>query len=609
MPLWPRRKTQARDETRALITEAVQQALSEAGPPGGATTTAPTRLTYPASDAQTQSILKNYDVANRARKITLYQTFLGESWVSACVEAIAARLISGGWLLKPLDPKRPNLQSKTPLQEYLDWCNQDEDFSQIVHSLATDLLWAGECFAEITWKQSPVLHRPVPYELFTVDVISMDYVIAPDRKSIASYQQTTDTGEKVDLEPSSILRVWFPDPRNRLRALSPIEKLLNPLTWDTYLQLSEQKYFEQGNRGDLHINVTSGDQNQAARYLKWIKERFLGVKNAHVPLVTYGQMEVAAVGNRAQIDVLSRRKFAMAEVLAVYKVPPHMVSVIEAGSIGGAGTSDTMEKQFIHTAVDPVRWRLFNPINFRIARQGFGIDDWTIDTSYADLRDTKDITTIQTQRIAFGLSTPDEERAEMKREPYPEGGDQAIIITRQGITPVRDLAHIMSQERLQTAQTLQGEDTPEDAVAKGKLTPPGPPPGQQPPQGEDGTGDGGDSEAGAGADGTGRTQNGTGRPASAPKASKPKPAKEDALPADDLPLTEAATEAEAQRRELALWRRTAIKRVRENRPPRVWQSDVLQPATVALLNDALRDARTPDDVRGTFAPLLNEDDD
>ncbi len=465
MAFWNRRRrqTQPLDETRAAYDELLLSARGAAEQIAEAKTSAmlqavssPGRSTYPASDAASlYSIKGRWDVANRARKITLYQSFLGESWVSACVEAIAGRLISGGWLLKPVDPKHANEATKAGLQELLDWTNEDEDFSQVLHAMATDLLWSGETYLEVTWKRSQTLGRVVPYEIYMVDVISMDYRLGDDRKSISGYVQTTDAGEEIALAPEQILRVWFPDPRNRLKALSPIEKLINPITWDTYLQLFEQKQFEQGNREDIHVNVKSGGEAMAGRLLKWLRERYLGVKNAHLPLVTWGDTEVSQLGNRAAVDVLGRRKFAREEVAAVYKVPPHLLSIIEPGSVGGGGTAAVMEKQFIHTAVDPVRWRLMNPLNFRLAVQGFGIDDWVIDTSYADLRDSREVTDVLVNQVKSGIATPDEARAEFKREPVG-GGDRAVFVLAREVVPVEDLPRIHSSQLMQAPGPVAG---------------------------------------------------------------------------------------------------------------------------------------------------------
>src|SRR5579885_3378336 len=101
MAFWNRRprQTQPLDETRAAYDERLLSArvaaeqIVEAKPSAMLqAVSSPGRSTYPASDAASlYSIKGRWDVANRARKITLYQSFWGESWVSACVEAIAGR--------------------------------------------------------------------------------------------------------------------------------------------------------------------------------------------------------------------------------------------------------------------------------------------------------------------------------------------------------------------------------------------------------------------------------------------------------------------------------------------------------------------------------------
>lgn len=550
MRLFPRRRTAPPAETRGPVIEALALAGPQTPASGGGDSG---RMTYPSSDPEMQAQVKRYDVASRARKITLYQTYLGEAAISACVEAIAARLISGGWTLTPSDPKRPNLTTRAPLDEFWNWCNLVDNANQIIHDMAQDLLWAGECYSELTWKPSLALGRTVPYEIFPVDVISMDYTLAPDKKEISAYVQTTDTGNRIDLSLEQIVRIWFPDPRNRLRALSPIEKLLNPTTWDTYLQLSEQKYFEQGNRGDVWIDA-GGDENLAGRLNKWVQERFLGVKNAHRPLVTFGGAKVATIGNRSALDVLGRRTFARQEIMGVYKVPPQMLSLIEAGNVGGGGTAEVMEKQFRHTAVDPIRQRMMEALNFRITVQGFGVTDWTLDTVYADLRDSQEVDAIQANKVKTGRLTINEARAEERRDPVP-GGDQSVLILTREIVPVHELDNMVSSQKLAVQQAALKAATP----AGGQ----------------------------AGSAGVGQSDDGGDSSERMPD------------PGDTL--------SEAQRRELTLWERVAIKRTRKGEPPKPWASETLPAATVNRINERLATARTALAVREAFDAMPVED--
>lgn len=483
MAFWSRRKTVAPDDTRPYLNPEMQGLLNEAvanvtrrlseaddfhrpvqvkDPYDDVRGKAPERRTLPTGDNSADNVLKSsYLTSNsegRARKISLYQAWLGESFLSGAIEAIAARMISGGWLLRPTDPHHPDENSKAPLQELLDNCNPYEDFHQVIHSQVTDIGWAGECYLEVTWKYHPLMKREIPYEIYTVDPISMDYVLSTDNKSIVGYVQTTEVGSPIQLSTKDIIRIWMPDPRNKFRALSTVEKLLNPVTLDTYLQISEQKYFQQGNRGDVAITLKSAGNEAAGRFTKWVEERFLGVKNAHRPLIVYGDgddIDVKQIGNRSDLDVIERRKFAGTEMMAAYKVPPHLMSQLEGTGQGGQAVGDTMEKQFVHTAVDPMRQRVMGQYSFALAVQGFGIDDWVIDTAYADMRDSSEIIDIANKKIQAGLSTINVERASMKQKTLGPAGDVPFIVVGSQLIPIAHLPELAKNPPAAVAQQQQ----------------------------------------------------------------------------------------------------------------------------------------------------------
>ena len=408
----------------------------------------PSRTTYPMSDAMSQMTYKvgGHDVPNRARKITLYQTFIQETAVSICCEAIAGRLVSGGYVLKPGDPDAPDEASKQPLEEFVQNCNPDDDFDDLVHDGAQDLLWAGECYYEVTWKHSPALGRQVPYELFSVDAISMDYVLDPQsKKFITQFVQTTDDGKQVRLQPFQIIRIWTPDPRNHLRALAPLEKLFNPTTWDTYMQLHEQKLYEQGNLANLCITLKNGDETEARRLYKWLTETYLGVKNAWRPKVMWADIETKEMAGQEKLDLLPRRKFAREEIFGVYHTPPQLASLVESGNLGQSGMTDKMDKQFVHTAVDPLGKRIHNRLNKRLTVEGFGIDDWKIGWSYADFRDTAEVVKAQDMRIRNGSATINQIRADNHEEPVV-GGDEAVFALARELVRVRDFPQVQSSQ-------------------------------------------------------------------------------------------------------------------------------------------------------------------
>ena len=408
-------------------------------PKGGGRTTLPESERALGGDINSSFFTS--DVHNKVRKVALYQAWLGESWASSSIDAIANRIISGGWLLEPKNKKKPNEKTKWWLQDYFDWCNVDEDFHGIIHSGITDLGWCGECYLEVTWRYNRTLGVDVPYELYTVDPISMEYVLTADRRRIDGYKQVNDAGTPIRLKPRQIIRIWFPDPRNRMKALAPLEKLLNPLVLGLYLQASEQKYFQQGNRGDVAILAKRADQNAAQRLLEFFEEHALGLKNAHRPLIVYGDsddIELIPLAGRNTMDVPQRQQGVREEILAGMHVPPRQVGIEAPGNLGGGGAADAAEKQFVHTGTDPFKQRYFAQLNFAIINVGFGVDDWTIGTAYADMRDDAEITDIEQKQINAGLTTINAVRAKHKIDPV-EGGDVPYLVVGSQLIPVAHL--------------------------------------------------------------------------------------------------------------------------------------------------------------------------
>ncbi|MDE2103308.1 MAG: phage portal protein, partial [Patescibacteria group bacterium] len=406
------------------------------------------RQTLPEAERTFQGDIKtsffSSDVHNKVRKIALYQAWLGESWASSSIDAIASRICSGGWMLEPVNKKKPNTRTKWWVDDYFGWCNADENFIEMAHDGLVDLGWAGECFLEVTWRYSQTLHREIPYELYTVDPISMEYVLSPDRRRIVGYKQVNDAGMPIKLEPRQIVRVWFPDPRNRLKALSHLEKLLNPLVLDMYLQASEQRYFQHGNRGDVAIIAKRADRVAAIRLMEFLEEHALGIKNSHRPLVIYGDnedIEVQNLANRDTMDVPGRRAGVRQEIQGSLHVPPHQLGIIEGGSLGGQGATYVMEKQFVHTGCDPFKEKYFAPLNFDLIGVGFGVIDWKVTTQYADLRDDKDVTDIEKEQVQSGFMTINMVLAKHKMDPV-EGGDVPFIVVGSQLVPVAHLPQL-----------------------------------------------------------------------------------------------------------------------------------------------------------------------
>jgi hypothetical protein len=327
-----------------------------------------------------------------------------------------------------------------------------------VHDGLVDLGWCGECYLEVTWRYSQTLHREIPYELYSVDPISMEYVLSDDHRRIIGYKQVNDMGQPIKLEPRQIIRVYFPDPRNRLKALSRLELLLNPLVLDMYLQASEQKYFQQGNRGDLAILAKRADRTGAIRLMEFLEEHALGLKNAHRPLVLYADnedLDLVPLASRDTMDVPGRREGVRQEIAGGFHVPPHQLGIPSGNGLAGGASWEVMEKGFIHTGADPYKEKYFAALNFSVINVGFGIADWVLTTNYADIRDDKEVSDIEQAELFSGLTTINALLAKRKQDPIP-GGDVPFLVVGNQLVPVAHLTELASMPATPPGQPAMG---------------------------------------------------------------------------------------------------------------------------------------------------------
>src|SRR6266702_3274241 len=80
-----------------------------------------------------------------------------------------------------------------------------------------------------------------------------------------------------------------------------------------------------------------------------------------------------------------------------------------------------------------------------------GIIDWVVTTKYADYRSDVEISEVQSKRIFSGISTPNQERIDSGKAPYPETGDTPVIVAGREIIPLDRLDDLTDEQR-QAAQ-------------------------------------------------------------------------------------------------------------------------------------------------------------
>jgi HK97 family phage portal protein len=388
------------------------------------------------------------DMDERQRKETCLEIFRSNVWVSSCINVIAKRITSGGFAIEPVKQGEGDPANAELLRQFCLRINDDWDFLQLIRSILVDLLIFGEAYCEILYKDGK------PWKLFKVDCLTMSYKCDP-RGRILEYRQQFDRGSRsLPLDPKNIIRWWLPHPRSSILALSPIELMLDAVNLDRHMVTWLTKFFEKGAKAPYWIKF-GGDEAEATRFLAWLTENYTGEKNAHLPIVTWGDnSEITEFKAGAlDIDFTVGREKSCEEVLAGFNVPPAAVGIIHAGGLSDQGESQ--EKSLQYNTCDPLKQGVFEKLNYRIVTNpnGFGITDYIITTHYADYRNDDSVAKVQDMRIRNGSRTINEMRQEDGKLPYPkgQGGDVGIIITTKEITAVPRLDDLEDEAR-QTAQ-------------------------------------------------------------------------------------------------------------------------------------------------------------
>src|SRR6266704_1098621 len=346
------------------------------------------------------------------RKETLYSVYVGNTWVSSCVDVISKRFTSGGWHLEEVEEGKGQEANKDKLKQFLLDINDDEDFLQFLRGVADDLDIYGESYTETLVKSN----------------------------------------RTVKFKPEQIIRWWFPSKRARKVAFSPIEKMVNPTYADKSMVDWVHMFFKKGTRPSTWIKLgDDSDIDDARQYLKFYKENYTGAQNAHTPQIAYGGAEINEYGKGSiDVDFGKGRLFTREEVLAGYGVPPACIGIIESGNIG-SGTGEDQDKALRNNTVDPLKQLILEKLNRRIVVGAFGITDWIVTTKYADYRSDVEISEVQSKRIFSGISTPNQERIDSGKAPYPETGDTPVIVAGREIIPLDRLDDLSDKQR-QAAQ-------------------------------------------------------------------------------------------------------------------------------------------------------------
>lgn len=389
-------------------------------------------------------------LTHRERKETLLQIFLANPWASNCIDTIALYITSGGFTLMPRPGvEKPDQRQHDEIQEFLLRINEGWDFNQYVYDMLTDDMIFGEAFTEFT------LQGGKPYQLFSIDCLTMD--TEHDRYGrVTRYKQQLNLTDQVNyLDPKTIIRWWNPHKRAKVDPFSPLERIQDAILLDKKMVNWTTTFFQKGAKFPYYVKFP-GDRDEADRYLTWFKQNYTGEKNAHLPPVAYNGAEFVPMGKGAiDIDFDSGLDRQQVIVLSAFHVPPSIACIAESGN-RLTDMSDGQRKILEYVACDPRRHRFFEKFNNRLIQPYW--PDWYVSSRYADFRSDSELAKTQDMRIRNGSVTINETRQEMGKDAYKKGGDVALFAVSKEVTPVERLDEMADEQRQTAQQALDAAD-------------------------------------------------------------------------------------------------------------------------------------------------------
>jgi SPP1 gp7 family putative phage head morphogenesis protein len=148
--------------------------------------------------------------------------------------------------------------------------------------------------------------------------------------------------------------------------------------------------------------------DQVKRNREYLKQ-FSNPEFAHRDLILEGEnVKYEPVGASIRdMEFGALRRFNRDEILAVYGVPPSMVSIIETGNIG-SGSGESQQQNFREETVIPQQQRVGERWTQKVILEGFGFRDWELKLDTPEIIGETAQAEIDVQYITAGVLTPAE---------------------------------------------------------------------------------------------------------------------------------------------------------------------------------------------------------
>ncbi|HHT9119288.1 MAG TPA: phage portal protein, partial [Candidatus Hypogeohydataceae bacterium YC41] len=271
-----------------------------------------------------------------------YMELYGEAeyssiWVYACVKALAQAIASTPMVFYVDTPRgREKLPPQHPLARLFWGVNPLMTRYDFWEATIIYLELTGNCF----WALEKEDGRGLPTELWPLRPDRMR--IIPDKEKFIQGYLLDVGGRSVAYSKDEVIHLKYFNPLNERWGMSPLSAARQGLLADFYAVLYNQKFFRQGARPSGVLSTEEELDDATFRRLKAeFEQAYAGAERSHrVILLEKGLQWQSISLPQKDMEFIEQRKLAREEILAVYKVPPIEVGILEYANYANSETQD-----------------------------------------------------------------------------------------------------------------------------------------------------------------------------------------------------------------------------------------------------------------------------
>lgn len=271
-----------------------------------------------------------------------YMELYGEAdyssvWVYACVKALAQAIASVPMVFyRDTTRGREKLPPQHPLVRLFWGVNPLMTRYDFWEATIIYLELTGNCF----WALEKENAQGQPTELWPLRPDRMR--IVPDKEKFVQGYLFDVGGRSVAYSRDEVVHLKYFNPLNERWGMSPLAVARQGLLADFYAVLYNQKFFRQGARPSGVLSTQEELDDTSFRRLKAeFEQAYTGAERSHRVILLEKGLEWQSVSlPQKDMEFVEQRKLSREEILAVYKVPPIEVGILEYANYANSETQD-----------------------------------------------------------------------------------------------------------------------------------------------------------------------------------------------------------------------------------------------------------------------------